>query len=149
MTENEMWSVFTDENPTFKNKRYDAWCFGGGIVSANELAKLVYDKTKTATTSAFELYEIENSPLPQIGGLNIILDTNDNAICITETTKVYVCRYNEVSEEHAFMEGEGDRSLEYWKRVHKDFFTIAMNEIDKLFDEEMLVVCEEFKVIHR
>jgi uncharacterized protein YhfF len=149
MTENEMWSAFTDENPIFKNKGYDAWCFGGGAESANVLAKLVYDKTKTATTSAFELYEIENIPLPPIGGLNIILDANNNAICITETTKVYVCRYSEVSEEHAFMEGEGDQSLEYWKRVHKDFFTIEMNEIDKLFDEEMRVVCEEFKAIYR
>lgn len=143
-----MWLDFTNKNPIFKGKEYDAWCFGGGIESANELANLVYNRTKTATTSAYELYEIENVPLPPIGGLNIILDKSDNAICITETTKVYVSRYNEVSEEHAFMEGEGDRSLEYWKKVHKDFFTIEMKEVNKLFDEEMLVVCEEFKVIH-
>lgn len=149
MTENEMWSVFTDENPNFKNKGYDAWCFGGGAESANTLAKLVYDQIKTSTTSAFEMYEIDNSPLPPIGGLNIILDANDNAICITETTNVYVCHFSEVSKEHAFMEGEGNRSLDYWREVHKDFFTTEMNQINKLFDEEMLVVCEEFKVIHR
>ena len=149
MTKNEMWLSFTDENPIFKNKEYDAWCFGGSAESANKLAKLVYDNSKTATASAFELYKIENVPLPPIGGLNIILDANDNAICITETIKVYVCHYNEVSDKHAFMEGEGDKSLEYWKKVHKDFFTSEMNDIDKLFDEEMLVVCEEFKVIYR
>jgi uncharacterized protein YhfF len=35
------------------------------------------------------------------------------------------------------------------KRVHEDFFTTEMNTIDKSFDEEMLVVCEEFKVIYQ
>ncbi len=149
MTEKEIWTAFTEKNPVYKDKRYDAWCFGGGVECANELAKLVVEHTKTATTSAFELYELENSPLPPVGGLNIILDANDHAICITETTKVYVCRYNEVSEEHAFLEGEGDRSLEYWKDVHKTFFTSVMHEIDKSFDDEMLVVCEEFLVIHK
>lgn len=29
-----------------ENKKYDAWCFGGGFESANTLAKLVYDKFK-------------------------------------------------------------------------------------------------------
>ena len=92
---------------------------------------------------------MENSPLPPVGGLNIILDANDNAICITETTKVYVCRFNEVSEEYAFLEAEGDRSLEYWKNVHKTFFTDVMHENDKSFDDEMFVVCKEFIVIHK
>lgn len=149
MTEHEIWSTFIAENPIYMNKQYDAWCFGGGIESANALAKLVYDKIKTATASAYVFYEIEKCPLPPLGGLNIILDTNDNAICITETTKVYVSRYCDVTKEHAFMEGEGDQSLEYWKRVHKDFFTTEMNKIDKSFDEKMLVVCEEFKVIYQ
>lgn len=149
MTENELWSVFTTENPIYKNRKYEAWCFGGGEESANLLAKLVYDNIKTATTSAFDLYEIENISLPQIGDLNIILDSNNNAICITQTKNVYVCSYSEVSKEHAFMEGEGDLSIDYWRRVHKDFFTAEMSEINKLFDEEMLVVCEEFYVIYR
>lgn len=149
MTENEIWLAFTNENPIFKNEKYDAWCFGGGKESANALAKLVHDNIKTATTSAFELYAIEKTPLPPIRGLNIILDANNNAICITETTKVYVCRYNEVTVEHALLEGEGNKSLEYWKRVHRTFFTKVMNEINKSFDEDMRVVCEEFKVIYR
>lgn len=67
----EMWLSFIKEHPKFKGKQYDAWCFG---VSANELVELVLNKIKTATALAHELYKLDNSPLPPVGGLNIILD---------------------------------------------------------------------------
>jgi uncharacterized protein YhfF len=146
MTEKEMWNIYTKNN-NVKNKNYTAWCFGGEAEEANELAELVVMGRKTATASAYELYKIENSPLPPVGDLNIILDTNNNAVCITETTKVYTCPFNQVSESHAFKEGEGDLSLEYWRKVHKDFFTKELSVYNLGFDENMIVVCEEFKVV--
>ena len=145
MTEKEMWNLYAQTN-NVENKIYDAWCFGGDYSSANELAKLVVEGIKTATASAYQLYVIENSPLPSLGGLNIILDSDHNAVCITETTKVYTCPFMEVSKEHAFKEGEGDQSLAYWREVHKDFFSKELKGFDLDFDENMLVVCEEFKV---
>ena len=146
MNEKEMWNLYT-KNKHVKNKTYDAWCFGGDAPIANELAKLVVNGIKTATASAYQLYEIENSPLPPIGGLNIILDSDNNAVCITETTKVYTCPFWEVSKSHAFKEGEGDRSIAYWREVHKDFFSKELKVYDLDFDENMIVVCEEFEVV--
>jgi uncharacterized protein YhfF len=148
MTEKEMWEIYTKNNHV-ENKTYDAWSFGANGLMANQLAKLVVDGIKTATASAYELYEIENSPLPPIGGLNIILDSDNNAVCITETTKVYTCPFNQVSESHAFKEGEGDLSLEFWRKVHKEFFSKDLNVYNLQFDENMIVVCEEFKVVWR
>lgn len=52
----------------------------------------------------------------------------------------------EVSEEQAYKEGEGDRSLAYWREVHRAVFTEELKEIGEIFSEEMLVVCEEFEV---
>jgi uncharacterized protein YhfF len=49
-----------------------------------------------------------------------------------------------VSEEHAYKEGEGDRSLSYWREVHKRFFLPQMEEAGLSFTDDMLVVCEEF-----
>lgn len=146
MTEKEMWNLYI-KNSHVKNKTYDAWCFGGNTSMTNELGKLVVNGVKTATASAYQLYEIENSLLPPIGGLNIILDSDNNAVCITETTKVYTCSFNQVSESHALKEGEGDLSLAYWRRVHKDFFSKELKAYNLDFDENMLVVCEEFKVV--
>lgn len=147
MTENEMWNFYTENNDV--NKTYDAWRFGGDTSIANELAKLVVNGIKTATASAYQLYELENSPLPPIGGLNIILDSDDNAVCITKTTKVYTCPFLEVSESHAFKEGEGDCSLAYWRKVHKEFFSKELKVCDLNFYENMLIVCEEFKVVFK
>ena len=56
--------------------------------------------------------------LKRMEELNIILDAKGDAVCITETTKVYICPFNEISASHAFKEGEGDRSLEYWYSIH-------------------------------
>jgi len=148
MTKKEMWNLYTKNNHV-KNKTYDAWCFGGNASIANELAKLVVNRIKTATASAYQLYEIENSPLPPIGGLNIILDSDNNAVCITETTKVYTCPFGEVSESHAFKEGEGDFSLAYWRKAHKDFFSKELKVHDLDFDENMIIVCEEFEVVYQ
>ncbi|WP_406946736.1 ASCH domain-containing protein [Lactiplantibacillus plantarum] len=31
--------------------------------------------------------------------------------------------------DHAYLEGEGNRSLEYWRKVHKDFFVNCKNKL--------------------
>ena len=123
---------------------YEAWAFGG---DADKLAQSVKDGIKTATCSALVFYELENEELPQVGGYNIILDSEENAVCITRTTKVYVTTFDAVSEEHAFKEGEGNRSLEYWRKVHKKFFADELKTINRQFNERIELVCEEFEVV--
>ena len=139
MTAEEMWqkSGFTG--------KYDAWSFGEKV---DELATLVKKGIKTATSSAYIFYELENEELPQEGGYNIILDSKNNAVCIIRTSKVYVTTFDSVTAEHAYKEAEGDRSLEYWRKVHKEFFTAELQEIHQSFDEKMKIVCEEFEVLY-
>lgn len=47
-----------------------------------------------------------------------------------------------------FKEGEGDKSLEYQKEGHIDFFNRKLKNYNKEVSEDMLVVCEEFEVIY-
>lgn len=42
---------------------------------------------------------------------------------------------------------KGDKSLDYWKRVHEDFFSRCLNEVGLKFTLDMMVVCEEFVVV--
>ena len=60
-----------------------------------------------------------------------------------------VVPFDQVSAEHAYKEGEGDRSLEYWKEVHRRFFTPDYQEAGLPFDEHGDCVLEEFKVVFR
>ena len=125
---------------------YEAWAFGE---APDKLADLVVQGIKTATCSAFDLYQINNEPLPQAGEYSVILDSRDEAVCIIKTLKVYVTEFRNVSEEHAFKEGEGDRSLEYWRIVHINFLTNELASVHKTFDENTKVVCEEFEVVYQ
>ena len=68
-------------------------------------------------------------------------------MCIIKTLTVYVTKFNQVSEAHAFKEGEGDRSLDYWRKVHESFLTNELASVNKQFNENTKVVCEEFEVM--
>ena len=145
MTAQEMWEQFVNEQH-IEEEEYDAWAFGD---DADKLADLVRRGIKTGTSSAYPLYEVENEPLPEASGYSVILDSKDEAVCIIENTKVYVVPFGEVSSDHAFKEGEGDRSLTYWRKVHEAFFTACMEEAGLTFEESMKVVCEEFRVVYK
>ena len=124
---------------------YEVWSFE----EAPELAELVLQGIKTATCSVYDLYRINNEKIPQEGDYSIILNSNKEAVCIIRTLKVYVTEFSQVSEEHAFKEGEGDRSLEYWRKVHSNFVAKELASVNILFDEHSKVVCEEFEVVYR
>lgn len=115
MKSDQMWQAYKILNQTIGDK-IDAWAFG---VEADYLAELVLMGQKTATSSAFDLYAVGNEPLPKENELSVILDSKENAICIIETTKVEVIPFKEVSENHAYKEGEGDRTLAYWQKLHE------------------------------
>ncbi|WP_461812493.1 ASCH domain-containing protein, partial [Faecalimonas sp.] len=103
MTAKEMWNNFVSKT-NIDNEKYVVWSFGE---EADLLAKLVETGEKTATASAYQLYELENEPLPIVGEYNIILNSKNEAICIIQTKKVYVTAFKDVTAEHAYKEGEG------------------------------------------
>ena len=120
---------------------YDAWCFGD---DADALANLVLAGKKTATASAHPIYELEDEELPQEGQYSVVLWSDGTAACIIKTTRVYIVPFSQVSSEQAYREGEGDRSLAYWQKVHRAFFTREMEDAGLTFTEDIKVVCEEF-----
>ena len=139
MNAQQMWDLFTSkENITAK---YDAWAFG---VEADELAKMVLDGVKTATSSAFPLYELDGDALPVAGQYNVILNANDEAVCIVRTERVYTVPFHRVDKNQAWKEGEGERTLTYWRKVHSHVFGEWMADAGLEFTETMPVVCEEF-----
>ncbi len=112
------------------------------------LADLVLGGEKTATASAYDLYALEAESLPQEGTFDIILDSQNQAVCIIEITKVSVQPFNQVSAQHAFKEGEGDKSLAYWRQVHEDCFAEWLREAGLTFTPESKVVLEEFRKVY-
>lgn len=121
-----------------------AWQFGA---DPDYLAQLVVDGLKIATCSGYIFYELENEPLPTTGDYSIILNNNDQPVAIIKTVEVTLTPMNEVTEEFAIAEGEGDRTYTYWWEAHEKFFRNELNAIGREFSEDMLLVCERFKVV--
>ena len=144
MTPQEMWKAYKQINPSIGDE-IDAWAFG---VDADFLADLVLKGEKTATASAYDLYVLEDEPLPQEGTFDVILDSQDQAVCIVEITRVSVQPFNQVSAQHAYKEGESDKSLAYWHQVHEDCFAEWLKEAGLTFTPESKVVLEEFRKVY-
>ncbi|GEM02260.1 Uncharacterized protein YhfF [Halolactibacillus halophilus] len=138
-----LWNQFKTKHPTVTDD-YQAWAFGYGKEVADDLSDLVVKGIKTATSSNYTLYEVENEPLPKVGDYSVILDGDGKAVAIIETTHVEICPFDEVTAAHAFLEGEGDRSLRYWRDVHEPFFKQELEEINQPFHDKISVVCERF-----
>ncbi len=63
---------------------------------------------------------------------------------ILETVELIQKRFSEVDEAFAFDEGEGDRTLAYWRAAHRSYF-----ERRGTFSPDMLLYCERFHLVER
>jgi len=148
-TVKEIWKKYLStigENINDTDKTYESWYFCNNEKDANELAGLVKKGIKKATASLHCLYEIENEPIPKVGDYIIITNWKGMAQCIIQITSINIIPFKEVTEEFAAKEGEGDKTLSFWRKVHRKFFTLELKEHNKKFSEDMLVICEEFEV---
>lgn len=132
-----------------KHKILPYWYFCDNKTDANACAKLVLEGIKRATTPSLAWYEKRKAALPSVGDLNVITDWSGQAVCIIQTRSVEVVPYINITQEYAAIEGEGDKSLDYWRRVHWEYYKRELGEFDLLPTKNMLVVCEIFDVVYR
>lgn len=139
------WEEYWESQGQEKPKRVSAWQFGD---NPDYLAQLVIDGVKSATCSGHIFYEIENEPLPSVEDYSIILNSNDEPLAIIKTVDVKIMPMNEVPEDFAIAEGEGDRTYQYWKKAHEKFFTKELSSLGLKFSEDMMLVCERFELVN-
>ena len=134
MRAEELWKAYCEKENIDIDSHYESWEFGN---APDKLADLVLKGMKTATASGYDLYFIEGEEeqLPQPGDYSVILNSKDEAVCIIQTTKTTVIPFDEVSKEHAYKEGEGDRSLAYWRAVHEEFLNLPLDVSTVSFEE--------------
>jgi len=145
----KFWMEFLKLNPDNEKKQLpESFYFCDNEKDANECADLVINKIKRATATSLWWFEKNNQPLPKMGEQAIITDWNGNPKAVIETIKIKPTPYNEITPEFAEIEGEGDKSLEYWKKVHKAYYQREMEPHGEKFDENMIIICEHFETIY-
>lgn len=143
------WQAYVDSLPSdaVVPDTYEVWSFGMGAKQADALGQLVKTGTKTATCGLLWEYEAEGEALPQPGDHSLITAGNGDPLGIIETTEVEIKAYNEVDARFAYEEGEGDRSLTYWRQVHWEFFSRVCPVIGREPSVTMPLVCERFRLV--
>ena len=126
----------------------EAYHFCDNQEDANVLAALVKAGVKTATCGMLWAYEAEDEALPMVGEHSIITDWDQKPICVIEINEVQVRAYNAVDAGFAYDEGEGDRSLAYWRRVHWEAFSRECSLIGCEPAETMPLVCVRFRMVY-
>jgi uncharacterized protein YhfF len=147
----QYWEAYLATLPSdspYRQQRYVAEQFGDTPDLATQLALLILKRIKTATCSALWEWEAEGTPLPQVGLITIVLDGSEAPLCIIETIEVKIQSYHAVDAEFASDEGEGDRSLDYWREAHWRFFSRTLVTIGRTPTREMPLVCERFRLIY-
>lgn len=110
-------------------------CFGSAS-SQERLAALIIAGRKRATVwNANE--GCETAP-----GMLWTVTVADQPVAVIETISVAQRRFDDIDNDFANEEGEGDKSLAYWRSVHEDFFRKEGH-----FAPTMMLWCEHFRLI--
>jgi uncharacterized protein YhfF len=146
----EFWRAFVKlhrEDPT--PRFFEAFHFDDNERSADELAQLVLIGRKRASAGLVWSFEAAAIPLPRPGHLSVVTNWAERPVCIIETQRVDIVPFDEVSENFAAVEGEGDGSLRYWREAHWAYFGRECARIGRTPDHRMPVACERFEVVFR
>lgn len=122
--------------------------YGDSAALSEELLHLIRQGRKRAGTSLLWAMEAENEHPPHAGDIEVVLDHRNEPALITRVVEVSVVPYSEVTAEYAAIEGEGDASLEYWRRAHWAFFSRECKRIGREPAESMPVVCSVFELLN-
>ena len=143
------WSGFQASVSYDASSRFcEAFHFCDNEPDANALAALVLSGQKRATAGLLWVNEASHEPPPAIGALSVVTDWHGTPVCVIETTHIEIVPFDRVSSTFAAIEGEGDGSLSYWRDAHWRYFTRECHRIGKEPSLQMLVVCEQFKVVY-
>lgn len=143
------WQAFLASKPECQDARfYEAFYFADSEVVANHLAALVLAGVKQATAALVWGLDAEGKKPPQPGDLSIVTDWPGRPQCVIQTLATEVVPFEEVTAEFAATEGEGDKSLAYWREAHWAFFTRECAEIGREPSPRMPILCERFRVVY-
>jgi len=143
-----LWGDFLDKHTEFAfAKAPEVGYFGDNEKDANTLAELVVKEIKRATSHSLLGMQLREEPMPKIGDFFVVTDWKGTAKCIVRITSVKMVPYFSIHAEHARIEGEGDKSLAYWKKAHWDYYTRELAEFKRRPLESMIIVFVRFEKV--
>lgn len=152
-TVKNMWREYLDTLPpndreSISELKIPVWHFCDNKKDADECARLALSDKKRATSPSVWELKLNDQKIPEVSDLNLITNWDGVAQCIIRTIAVEIVPYKRVTSKHAGLEGEGDGSLKYWRKVHQPYYGRVLEGSDYEFKKDMPIVCEQFEVVY-
>ncbi len=145
MNVDEFWTAFCAATG-HAGAYYEATAFGDDPATQDELCDLVLRGIKRATASAAFWYGEDRARAPNLGDFSIMLDGKGVPRGVFETVHIFEAPFHAVDARFAADEGEGDGSLDYWRRVHERYFTRQLAREGLAFSENLPVMFERIRL---
>jgi uncharacterized protein YhfF len=128
---------------------FEASMFGEGGELAAVCAAAVLAGEKTTTSGLLWGWEAEGLRLPEPGEYSVVLNADGVPVCVTETVEATIRAFNEVDEQFAYDYGEGERTLEWWRKALWNYYAADCARNGWEPSPEMPLVCQRFRVVYQ
>jgi len=133
--------------PSEEARYFLPFSIGSTPETADEGATLILNGTKTLTSSPFWHYP--DGKLPFVGALAVLLDGSGKPRGIVETTRIEIMPFGAITEEMALAYGEGEQTVEWWRRVMGEFYKASAARHGEVLTDDTRLIWEWFTVVHR
>ncbi len=145
----EYWKNFLTKN----NRDEDEKCsgdltFDGKCFENAQINSIVLAGQKTAFFTTLANYTIDNEPLPLMGEIYLLVDVQNNPVCVLEIDSVNILPFNEVTLEMVNREGEC-QNLDEWKEKMQEVIEDEAAIYGYEFTPDIRLVYQTFKVIYK
>ncbi len=144
----DFWAAYCRASKLSENTPYQAWYFGDSPQLAHELVELVLHGPKRATAGL----GWATDALPHIAavpdGYSVVTEFDGAPRAVIRTTGLERRKFCDVDAAFAWDEGEGDRTLEDWKRGHWQYFSRECESLGRAMSEDAEVCLERFELLY-
>ena len=119
--------------------------FGDGAEMRDRLLDFVFNGNKRATAGMLEYDYDEDEPVESVGEIFILVGNENQPVGKIQITRVDVVRFDQVSDEFALAEAEGDLSGDDFRNSHRAFWEGCGYEVKP----ESMVVCAYFELLEK
>jgi len=120
--------------------------FGNPGTSRDTILDFLFNGNKRATAGLLEHdYEAEGEPVEHVGEILVVVGNENEPLGKIQITRVEIVRFDEVSNEFALAEAEGDLSGDDFRNSHRAFWEGCGYEVNP----DSMVVCAYFELLEK
>ncbi len=141
------WQAWSDLHPDAPEMPYECFHFCDNREEADICADLVVQDIKRATAASVAELELIGMRQPVVGDVSVVTRWDGTPVAIIRTTRIDIRRLDDVDEAFAQREGEGDKTLSWWRTAHEAYYRRVLAPAGITVDGDLLIVCEDFERI--